>query len=362
MTAVPIGESPAWPAGWDRAWRKLKTNYFRNVRDGATTLLVVGLAFYILYLVIPWAVLNATWTGTGRADCQQSGACWAFITSRFSQFMFGFYPSGQQWRVELAGGLFAIGFVSLAIPRLPFKSAIGAFVLFVLPAVGCFLLAGGALGLEPVGTEQWGGLMLTLIVATSVFGLSFVLGLMLMLGRSCDMPVFKLLSTLTIELCRGLPLVMVLFMAITMLPFFFPSGFDLNKLALTILAMALFQSAFFAEVFRGGLQAIGKGQYEACTALGLGYWKAHCLVILPQVIRNTVPAIINNSISLIKDTTLIMVVGLFDLLNIVSAGTADPNWLGSTLEGYVFVGLVFWIVCFCLSRCGESLERSLRKG
>lgn len=340
------------------AWAR--ANLFRTPLDTAMTTGVAALLLWILSSVLPWALIDATWTGGSRADCRGDGACWAFVVNRAGQFVYGFYPVDGRWRVDLAIAGLVLGLGALLVPAVPGKRYSALFMLFVYPAIAFWLLKGGFLGLTGVGTERWGGLMLTLVLGVSGIVLSFPLGIALALGRRSDLPVIRGSSIAFIELCRGLPLVTVLFMASVMLPFFLPVGMTLDNLGLAVAGIVLFQGAYLAEVVRGGLQGIPRGQYEACQALGFGYWRTTGYVILPQAIRKVIPGLVNNSIALLKDTTLVMVVGLFELLNIVSAGASDPAWLGSTAEGYVVVGLVFWTLCFAMSRYSQGLERKLR--
>jgi len=340
------------------AWARRRL--FPTPFDAVLNLAIAALFAWILTLVLPWAVFDATWSGDSRADCEGNGACWAFVVNRFGQFIYGFYPPDERWRVNLAIALLALGLAALLIRGVPGKRATGLLMLFVYPPVAFWLLKGGFLGLAEVETSRWGGLTLTLVIGVSGIVLSFPLGVALALGRRSDLPVIHALSIVFIELWRGVPMVTVLFMAIVMLPYFLPAGMRLDSLGLAVTGIVLFQSAYLAEIVRGGLQAVPKGQYEAAHALGFGYWRTTGYIVLPQAIRIMIPGLVNNSIALLKDTTLVMVVGLFDLLNIVTAGSSDPLWLGTAAEGHVFVALVFWTMCFGMSRYSHRLERSLR--
>ena len=223
-------------------------------------------------------------------------------------------------------------------------------------------LHGGYLGLESVPTSQWGGLMLTLVIATVGIVGALPLGILLALGRRSRMPAVKVVCVTFIEFWRGVPLITVLFMSSVMLPLFLPEGMSFDKLLRAMIGVILFQSAYIAEVVRGGLQAIPKGQYEAAAAMGLGYWRSMGLVILPQALKLVIPGIVNTFIALFKDTSLVIIIGLFDLLNSVKQAAADPAWLGMATEGYVFAALVFWIFCFGMSRYSMHLERKLDTG
>jgi general L-amino acid transport system permease protein len=240
--------------------------------------------------------------------------------------------------------------------------ALGAGLLLVYPVIAFYLFHGGAFGLQEVQTPRWGGLFLTLVIAGVGIVSSLPIGVLLALGRRSEMPIVRLLCVGFIELIRAVPLITVLFMASVMLPLFLPSGVNFDKLLRALIGVALFSSAYMAEVVRGGLQAIPSGQYEAAKALGLSFPKMMGLVVLPQALRIVIPGIVNNFISLFKDTTLVLIIGLFDLLGIVKAALTDAGWLGLALEGYVFAGFVFWIFCFGMSRYSLRLERRLNAG
>lgn len=343
--------------GW-ATWAQ--QNLFPTAFDTLLNLAVAALFAWIVISVLPWAVFDATWSGHSRADCGTGGACWAFVASRFGQFIYGFYPVEERWRVNAAMIGLAIGVATLLVRAVPGKRVTGLVMMLVYPPLAFWLLKGGFLGLGEVETARWGGLLLTLVIGVSGIVLSFPLGVALALGRRSDLPVIHGFCVAFIELWRGLPMVTVLFMAIVMLPYFLPAGMKLDSLGLAVVGIVMFQSAYLAEIIRGGLQAVSKGQYEAAGALGFGYWRTTIYIALPQAIRVMIPGLVNNSIALLKDTTLVMVVGLFDLLNIVTAGSSDPLWLGTATEGHIFVGLVFWSMCFGMSRYSHRLERSLR--
>ncbi|WP_404472147.1 amino acid ABC transporter permease [Vreelandella venusta] len=342
------------------AW--LRANLFNGPINSLFTL--IGL--YILYLlVVPtvqWAFLNADWIGTTRDDCSREGACWVFINARFSQFIYGLYPSEETWRANIVFAMFFSLIAWLAIPRLPLKRWVAVFALLVFPVISFVLLHGGYFGLTQVPTHRWGGLMLTLLLATVGMVGALPIGILLALGRRSNMPIVKSFCVVFIEFWRGVPLITVLFMASVMLPLFLPSDMSVDRLVRALIGLTLFQSAYMAEVIRGGLQAIPKGQEEAAAALGMTYWKRMGLIVLPQALKMMIPGIVNTFISLFKDTTLVMIIGLFDLLGIVQAALADSRWLGFSLEGYVFAAFMFWIFCFSMSRYSQYLERKLHTG
>jgi general L-amino acid transport system permease protein len=241
------------------------------------------------------------------------------------------------------------------------KKYLAIFFFVIFPVLAFWLLYGG-LGLEVVETRLWGGFMLTLILSGIGIIFSLPLGVLLALGRRSELPVVHMLCVVLIEFVRGVPLLTILFMANVMLPFFLPPGIEFNVLLRVLLGVTIFAAAYMAEVVRGGLQALPKGQYEGAMAMGLGYWQMMRLIILPQALRVAIPGIVNNFISLAQDTTLVAIVGLYDFLNIVRAGSRDTNWLGTEIEGYAFCALVYWVFCFAMSRYSMYLERKLHTG
>ncbi len=340
----------------------LRSNLFSNWFNTLLTLLAIYLVWLIVPPLLQWAVFQADWTGTTRADCTSEGACWVFIKQRFDQFMYGFYPEELRWRVDLTVWLVVIGAAPLFVPMMPRKALYGLVFLVAYPLLAFWLLHGGFLGLSEVETSQWGGLMLTLVIAAVGIAGALPLGILLALGRRSKMPAIRVICVTFIEFWRGVPLITVLFMSSVMLPLFLPEGLSFDKLLRALIGVILFQSAYIAEVVRGGLQAIPKGQYEAAAAMGLGYWRMMGLVILPQALTLVIPGIVNTFIALFKDTSLVIIIGLFDLLNSIKQATTDPAWLGMATEGYVFAALVFWIFCFGMSRYSMRLERKLDTG
>ncbi|MDD0841541.1 amino acid ABC transporter permease [Pseudomonas sp. Gutcm_11s] len=340
----------------------LRSNLFSSWFNTLLTLLAIYLVWLIIPPLLKWAIFEADWTGTTRADCTSEGACWVFIKERFSQFMYGFYPEELRWRVDLTVWLAVIGAAPLFVPAMPRKAVYGLAFLVIYPLLAYWLLHGGFLGLSTVSTSQWGGLMLTLVIAAVGISGALPLGILLALGRRSKMPAIRVICVTFIEFWRGVPLITVLFMSSVMLPLFLPEGLHFDKLLRALIGVILFQSAYIAEVVRGGLQAIPKGQYEAAAAMGLGYWRMMGLVILPQALKLVIPGIVNTFIALFKDTSLVIIIGLFDLLNSIKQATTDPAWLGMATEGYVFAALVFWIFCFGMSRYSMRLERKLDTG
>ena len=340
----------------------LKANLFSNWFNTLLTLL----ALYLIWLMVPpllqWAIFDANWVGSTRADCTKEGACWVFIQQRFGQFMYGFYPGELRWRVDATIWLAIVGAAPLFVPQMPRKAVYGVAFLVIYPIIAWCLLHGGVFGLSVVPISRWGGLMLTLVIAYVGITGALPLGILLALGRRSNLPAIKVICVTFIEFWRGVPLIIVLFMSSVMLPLFLPEGMSLDKLLRALVMVIFFEAAYIAEVVRGGMQAIPKGQYEAAAAMGLGYWRTMGLVILPQALKLVIPGIVNTFIALFKDTSLVIIIGLFDLLNSIKQATTDPSWLGMATEGYVFAALIFWIFCFGMSRYSMHLERKLDTG
>jgi general L-amino acid transport system permease protein len=340
----------------------LRTNLFSSWPN---TLLTFA-ALYLVVLIVPpmvqWAFLDADWVGDTREACDSGGACWVFVGVRLNQFMYGLYPEAEYWRINLAAVLIVALVIPLFIEKFRWKLWLGLFILVGYPIIAFMLFSGGILGLEAVETSRWGGLTLTLILASVGMAASFPLGVLLALGRRSTMPIVKSVSVVFIEFWRGVPLITVLFMSSVMLPLFLPEGTHFDKLLRAMIGISLFQSAYMAEVVRGGLQAIPKGQYEAAQALGLSFWKSMGLIILPQALKLVIPGIVNTFIALFKDTTLVLIIGLFDMLAMIEAALADPKWLGYAIEGLTFAALIYWVFCFSMSRYSMALERKLHTG
>ncbi|HWV18986.1 MAG TPA: amino acid ABC transporter permease [Rhodocyclaceae bacterium] len=307
------------------------------------------------WYLFDWAILNAVFRPDAAAchALEGTGACWGVVAEKYRVIFFGRYPVDAQWRPLLAT-LLMLGLL-VASTRLRRRQ------LLILWGIGLplfiFLLKGGLLGLENVDTPRWGGLPLTLIL--TVFGLAgaFPLAVLLALGRNGRLPVVRTLCTVFIELVRGVPMVAVLFMAAFLFPLFMPKGWEFPSLLRVLVAITLFAGAYMAEVIRGGLLAVPKGQAEAAQALGLSYWQVQLTVILPQALRNVLPALMNSAIALFKDTSLVIIVGLFELTGALGlAVDGDPKWRAFALDGYLFIALIYWIGCFTLSRYSRSLE------
>jgi general L-amino acid transport system permease protein len=338
---------------------------------------VLALLFVVLYFppVLRWLFVDAQWTGTDRTFCTTtvqggiqpdgwSGACWAFVGAKFQQFMVGRYPVEERWRVLLTMVIFLALLVPMAMPKLP-RKGLNALLLFaVFPIIAYFLIAGGHFGLPFVETPLWGGLLVTLVISFVGIAVSLPFGILLALGRRSNMPIIKMFSVIFIEVVRGVPLVTVLFMASVMLPLFLPPGVSFDKLMRALIGVALFSSAYMAEVVRGGLQAIPKGQSEGADSLGLSFWQKMWLIVMPQALKLVIPSIVNSFISLFKDTSLVYIIGMFDLLGIVRQNFSDATWASPSTPktGLIFAAFIFWVFCFSMSRYSQFMERRLETG
>ncbi len=343
----------------------LRTNLFSSVGNSILTIIGIILALLVIVPLVQWAFINAVWDAPTRDACAAAtnGACWAFVKANFGQFVYGRYPDPERWRVNLFFVLMAIGIVPMAIPSAPFKRLNLLYIFIIFPVVSGFLLYGG-LGLPVVETALWGGLSLTLVVSYVGMAMSLPLGIAMALGRRSQMPAVRAICVFFIEVCRGVPLITVLFMAGILLPLFFPTGVSFDKLVRALLGVALFASAYMAEVIRGGLQAVPKGQYEGAKALGLNYWNMMRLIVLPQAIKIVIPGIVNTFIGLFKDTSLVYIISIFELLYTVRNSFTDPTWATSTTpaSGLAFAAAVFWIFCFGMSQYSQFTERRLNTG
>ncbi len=356
-------------ASWTRA------NLLATPKDIVLTIIAIALLVWALPPLVDWLFINAAWTGTGREACATvaqggirpegwSGACWAFVGAKFDQILFGRYPDAQFWRPILVFVLFTILLIPMLMPSAPKKGLNAVLLFFVLPIVSFVLIYGGYFGLPRVETADWGGLMITLILSFFGIAVSLPLGILLALGRRSKMPVIRMLSVIFIEVVRGVPLITVLFMASVMLPLFLPQGWTFDKFLRAVIGVSLFTSAYMAEVIRGGLQAMPKGQFEGAASLGLSYWQTMRLIILPQAIKLVIPSIVNIFISIFKDTSLVSIIGMFDLLGIIKFNFSDASWASpmTPLTGLVFAGFVFWLFCFGMSRYSDFMERHLDTG
>jgi general L-amino acid transport system permease protein len=342
---------------------RLLDNFNKNVNSTAFNSILTLLIIFILFKYIPpllnWFFFDADFVGNTKEDCTSGGACWVFVKVWFKRFMYGMYPNPEQWRINTAFLLLFLLIGAAFLAPQKFKKYIILFMLFIYPVIGIKLISGGIFGLKWIETGAWGGLSLTLIVSAFSLILCFPIGMFLALGRRSNLPVIQYSSLGFIELWRGVPLITVLFMSGVMFPMFLPDGTYMDKLMRVVIAITLFEAAYMAEVIRGGLQALPRGQYDAAKSLGMGYWKMHLFIILPQALKLVIPGIANTFLALVKDTPLIFVVGLLELAGMIGLAKTNPKWLGMAIEGYVFAGLVFWVICYAMSRYSQRLEKRL---
>jgi general L-amino acid transport system permease protein len=342
----------------------LRENLFSSWTNTALTVLALWLVWQLVSTLFTWGLVHASWQARDGSECHEGGACWPFINAWFGQFLYGRYPDAERWRVNLTYALAVAGLAPLMIPPVPGKLWSSLYMLVVFPVLAVILLSGGMLGLRAIPTDLWGGLLVTLVISSTGIAAAFPIGIMLALGRRSPMPIVRWLSVGFIEVIRGVPLITVLFMASVMLPLFLPEGWTIDKLVRALIMVALFSAAYLAEVIRGGLQAIPRGQFEAADALGLSYPKKMGLIVLPQALKLVIPGIVGSFIALFKDTSLVLIIGISDLLGIAQVAASAQTWLSPStpMTAYVVVGAIFWIFCFGMSRYSQMLERRLAAG
>lgn len=350
------------PSGSVGATAWVRSRLFDGPFNSVLTLAALWFLAATLIPALDWAVFDAHFVGDDPQVCRTGGACWLFIDDRLRFFVYGFYPDGQLWRVNVVLGAAAAAIGYLVWPGLPGKRWVVPAAILGLPTLAVLFMHGGVFGLPVVATDQWSGLTLTLVLSFVGIVAALPIGIVLALGRRSKMVAIRTLCIFFIEVWRGVPLISVLFMASVMLPLFLPEGLQFSKVLRAMIGIVLFESAYMAEVVRGGLQAIPRGQSEAAAALGLGYWRTMGLVVLPQALKLVIPGIVNTFIALFKDTTLVLIIGLFDILATIHATIVDPAWPDIAAEGYIFAALVFWVFCFGMSRYSQALERKLHTG
>jgi general L-amino acid transport system permease protein len=419
-----LGESPAplsevGIVGW------MRKNLFSTIPNIILTLFGLFVAYQAIHVLFNFTYVNAIWNGENGEACRPpvagEGACWPFIKAYFNQYIYGRYTISERWRVDIVYIIGAIGIAWLVYERSPKRALVALLMLTAFPIFSLILLTGGNFGfstgflwtclflaaailiiafaiptltksdpkstvisaaimlaiiavvlflcsvnfgLVEVETSIWGGLLVTLVIAITGIVISLPFGVVLALGRQSNMPIIRIICVIFIEFWRGVPLITVLFMASVMLPLFMPKGIHVDNLVRAMIGVAFFSSAYMAEVVRGGLQALPRGQYEGAQALGLNYWKMMGLIILPQALKLVIPAIVSTFIGLFKDTTLVSIVGLFDLLGQVQTSSVDAKWTSpfTSHTGYLFTAVVFWIFCFAMSRYSVYMERKLDTG
>lgn len=338
-----------------------RRNFFSSKANTALTVVVVAFLALALPPLIQWLFVDATISGNSKADCTGQGACWTFIRLRFPLFFYGHYPPSELWRVGVAGLLLVV--FSVPVLRDSTKRR-GLWVLLLLtafPLLAGVLLFGGVFGLVYVDSTEWGGLMIDVVVAFVVVASSLPLGILLALGRRSQLPVVRLLSIAFIEFWRSIPLLAVLIVSALMIPLFLPEGVSIERLFRALVGLALFNAAYMAETVRGGLQGVEIGQEEAAYSVGLKWWQVQVFIILPQALRYVLPGIVNNVVDLFKDTTLVTIIGLADILGVVNLAIKDSAWLGFAHEGYVFTMVVFFVCCFAMTSYARRMERRLNR-
>ncbi|WP_250656362.1 amino acid ABC transporter permease [Alkalimarinus coralli] len=355
----PLPDQPApittsGPIAW------LRDNLFSSAFNIAATIIIVASLMAVLPDMIDWLFISANWTGATQDDCVKDGACWVFISAWSQQIFYGSYPDEEIWRVNLClfllAGVIALSF--LLPDRLRNKVSVPAFLL--LPFICIMLLDGDMIGLTPVPTNLWGGFSLNVLLAAASIIIAFPFGFLWALGRRSEMPFARSVSVTCIEFFRGTPILALFFMGSVMLPLFFPADVSVDKLLRVWIILILFMSAYMAEVFRSGFQAIPNGQYEAADSIGLGYWQKILLIIFPQVIKVSMPNILATFVMVFKNTVFLLVIAVPEMLQVIMSALSNSNWLGGhAIEGYLFVGFVFWACCFSMSLLAKSIEKKL---
>jgi general L-amino acid transport system permease protein len=358
LPAPPISTAPVMRIGVVQ-W--LRANLFSTWYNALLTLLAAYVLYKLIGGFVVWALLDSVWSGpaTGCQAAEGKGACWAVIAEKHRFILFGRYTYEEQWR-PLVMLLLFVGLVGVSTFRRLWGPALGIAWVAGLVAMAV-LMFGGVLGMRYVATENWGGLPLTLILSVTACVFGFPLGVVLALGRRSHLPAIRSVCVAYIELIRGVPLITVLFMSSVMFPLFMPPGVNFDKLLRAQIAIILFAGAYMAEVVRGGLQAVPKGQYEAADALGLTYVQKTAFIVLPQALRIVIPALVNNFIGTFKDTSLVIIIGVFDLLNAAKTALQDPPWRSSYWEVYMFVALIYFGFCFFMSKYSQNLEARLQQ-
>ena len=369
VAAAPIARrAPAGagfaPVAWARA------NLFNSWLSSAVTILLAYLIVRWVFGFVNWGLVHAVWsvpaTASGALDptaCREAqgvGACWAMVGDKYRFTLFGYYPYEEQWRPAVVVLLF-LGLFAVSAMRRFWRKELLLIWVAALTAIGV-LMWGGVLGLTYVPQERWGGLPITLILSTFGLALGFPLAVAVALGRrSTQMPAVRMICVVYVELIRGVPLITVLFMASVMFPLFMPAGVNPDKLLRAQVAFILFAAAYLAEVVRGGLQALPKGQYEAADALGLSYWKKTGLIVLPQALRLVIPPLVNTFIGFFKDTSLVLIIGIFDLLLSGKTAITDPIWQAYSTEMYIVLAVIYFCFCFVMARYSRGLEQEFSR-
>jgi len=342
--------------------RWLRQNLFNSPFNSVLTVICLALIAYWALAFVEWGILNAVFSTDDHNVCRQaSGACWAVIGEKHRPMLFGVYPYEEHWRLVIALIVYLGTVVATLAPPMWKKHILIPLWIVSLAVVGA-MLWGGIFGLTYVESAQWGGLPLTMVLFTGTLLFGFPIAILLALGRRSNLPAVKAICVTLIESMRGVPLITILFVAVNVFPLFLPEGMEIDKMLRVVVGMSIFFACYQAEVIRGGLQAIPRGQYEAAEALGLGYWRMTYKIILPQALRICLPGIVNHIIAAFKNTSFVLIIGLFDILTATTAVMQDPLWRRFFVEAYLFVAVVYFIFCFALSKYSQQVERWLNEG
>lgn len=338
--------------------RTLRETLFADLGSAALTIVLFAILLTLVPPIVSWGVLDAVWSGAPEA-CRAGGACWIFVADKVRLILFGTYPPGEQWRPIAVIALIAVALAASLSPALWGGRLIAAWATLLLLML--VLMFGGVFGLAYVPTGRWGGLPVTLLLAILSLGLGFPFAVLLALGRRSKLPILRWVSTGTIEIVRGLPLIGLLFVASILLPLLLPQGLTMDKLGRTLAALIVFSAAYLAEVLRGGFQGVPNGQGEAARALGIPAWKVVWHIVLPQAIQKVIPPLTNTGIVMVKNTSLVFIVGVFDMLSAGRAAATDPAWPAPYTETYLFVAAVYFVICYGISRYSLWLEARLHE-
>ncbi|SIT30672.1 amino acid ABC transporter permease [Achromobacter sp. MFA1 R4] len=360
-TTQTLGADLAPPGAQTGAWAWMRARLFSSPLNLLITVLLAWGLLMAVPALVEWAFIKANFDAANAQECRASGgACWAFIIEKHRLILFGTYPFDEQWRPLIATVILIAVIVASGMRR--FWNGKLALIWTLGLAAVAVLMWGGVFGLTYVESARWGGLPLTLILATFGIAFAFPIGVLLALGRRSKMPAIKALCVVYIELIRGVPLISLLFMSSVMLPLFLPEGFTIDKLLRAQIAIIMFAAAYIAETVRGGLQAIPKGQYEGADSLGLNYWQQMRKIILPQALKIVIPPLVGIFISLFKDTSLVVIIGIFDLTLAAKAALSDAAWRGFGVEAYLFISLIYFVFCYSMSKYSRALEQRLATG
>ncbi|MFT6388870.1 MAG: general L-amino acid transport system permease protein [Cellvibrionaceae bacterium] len=352
--ALPAPNLTVGPVAW------AKNNLFSSIPNAVVTTLVVLGLINIVPGIIDWMFISATWSGASQDACVSDGACWVFVRAWSQQFFYGSYTDGELWRINFSLiMLFVVIVLSFTLPA-SIRLKVSMPLFLALPFVCIAILDGRLVGLKFVSTDLWGGFSLNVLMAAAAIIIAFPFSFLWALGRRSDMPLARSISVIFIEFFRGVPVLALFFMGSVMLPLFFAEGTNVDKLVRVWIVLIFFMSGYMAEVFRGGFQAIPSGQYEAADSIGLGYWQKTILIILPQVIKVSMPNILATFVMLFKNTVFLLIIGIPEVLQTLLTALSNSNWLGGhAVEGYVFVGVIFWVCCFGMSLLSANIEKKL---